>query len=122
MLSKEEGVRWLEEWTEAYRLDKSNMKEVVEDFDKVGKLGYRFSSMDELEAVDLRGGATRCPTYINMNLAPQQNERIMELLREFVGCFALDYTEMPRLRQELVEHRLLIKQGFRCHTQFLGQN
>jgi hypothetical protein len=117
MLSKEECVRWLEKRTEEYRLGKNDMKEVVDDFDEVGKLGYRFSSMDELEEVDRGGGGTRRPTYINTNLAPQQKDRIMGLLQEFVGCFAWDYTEMLWLSRELVEHCLSIKQGFRPYRQ-----
>jgi translation elongation factor EF-4 len=112
MLSKEEGVRWLEEWTEAYHSGKNDMREVVDDFDEVGKLGYMFSSVDKLEEVDLGDGVTHCPTYINTNLAPQRKEKIIGLLQEFIGCFAWDYTEMPELSRELVEHRLPIKQGF----------
>jgi hypothetical protein len=32
-------------------------------------------------------------------------------------CFASDYTEIPGLNRELVEHRLLIKAGFRPYKQ-----
>jgi hypothetical protein len=34
------------------------------------------------------------------------------MLKEFKDCFALDYTEMPGLSRELVEHVLPIKRGF----------
>jgi hypothetical protein len=34
------------------------------------------------------------------------------LLREFVDCFAWNYSEMPGLSRDLVEHRLPIKSGF----------
>jgi hypothetical protein len=36
-----------------------------------------------------------------------------ELLREYICCFTWDYTEMSGLCQDLVEHRLPIKAGFR---------
>jgi hypothetical protein len=35
------------------------------------------------------------------------------MLKEFMDCFAWDYTEMPGLSRELVEHVLPIKRGFR---------
>jgi hypothetical protein len=117
MLNKEESVRWLEERTEAYSTGKNDMKEMVEDFDEVGKLGYGFSSVDKLEEVDLGDGVTPRPTYVNANLSLQQKETMVKLLREFAGCFAWDYTEMPGLSWELVEHRLPIKQGSRPYRQ-----
>jgi hypothetical protein len=39
------------------------------------------------------------------------------LLKEFVGCFAWDYTDMPGLGQDLVEHALPIKRCFRPYKQ-----
>jgi hypothetical protein len=35
-----------------------------------------------------------------------------ELLKGFINRFALDYTEMPGLSSDLVEHHLPIKRGF----------
>jgi hypothetical protein len=42
---------------------------------------------------------------------------VCDLLREFIDCFYWDYTEMPGLSRDLVEHTLLIKSGFRPHKQ-----
>lgn len=115
MLNKADGVKWLEKRTEEYRSGKSDMKEVVDDFDEVGKLGRGFLSVDKLEEVDIGDDNIRRPTYINANLAPRQREKVREMLREFVDCFIQDYTEMPGLSRELVEHCLPIKPGFRPH-------
>jgi hypothetical protein len=40
-----------------------------------------------------------------------------ELLKDYVDCFTLNYHEMPGLSQNLVEHRLPIKSGFRPYKQ-----
>jgi hypothetical protein len=40
-----------------------------------------------------------------------------ELLKAYTCCFAWDYTEMPGLSRELVEHRLPIKADFRSYKQ-----
>jgi hypothetical protein len=40
-----------------------------------------------------------------------------ELLGEFLNCFMWDYTDMPGLSREVVEHTLPIKQGFRPYKQ-----
>jgi hypothetical protein len=39
------------------------------------------------------------------------------LLKAYTYYFAWDYTEMPGLSRELVEHRLPIKAGFRPYKQ-----
>lgn len=43
--------------------------------------------------------------------------KVIELLKQYVDCFAWEYHEMPGLSRELVEHRLPIKYGFRPHKQ-----
>jgi hypothetical protein len=70
-------------------------------------------SIDELEEVDIGIGEKRRPMYVNANLTHGHKQRVRQLLMEFVGCFAWEYTEMPGLCRELVEHRLPIKEGFR---------
>jgi hypothetical protein len=45
-----------------YRSVRNNMREIVDDFDEVGKLGHRFSFVDELEEVDIGEGITKRPT------------------------------------------------------------
>jgi hypothetical protein len=71
------------------------MGEIVEDFDDIGKLGHGFSSVDELEEVDIGNGTTKRPTYVSANLTREQKGKVCELLKEFVDCFAWEYTEMP---------------------------
>jgi hypothetical protein len=39
------------------------------------------------------------------------------LLKEYLDCFARNYTEMLGLSSEIVEHRLPIKSGFRPFEQ-----
>ena len=41
----------------------------------------------------------------------------MALLKEYRDCFAWDYTEMPGLDRSIIEHRLLLKKGFRPFQQ-----
>jgi hypothetical protein len=69
--------------------------------------------MDELEEVDLGDGDTSQPTYISGNLTSRQKEDMRSLVQEFDDCFAWEYTEMPSLSRELVEHRPPIKKGFK---------
>jgi hypothetical protein len=53
-------------------------------------------------------------TYLcQCKLTTEQKEEVHKLLKEFRACFAWEYTEMPGLGRELVEHHLPIKEGFR---------
>jgi hypothetical protein len=89
----------------------------VEDFDDFGKLGQGFASVDELEKVDLGEEGVSRPTYISMNLPDDHKRQLSDLLREFSDCFAWNYTEMPGLSRDLVEHTLPIKKDFRPQKQ-----
>jgi hypothetical protein len=109
MIGKEESIKWLQNRMEEYRSTKNDIGEVVDDFDKVGKLGSGFSSIDELEEIDLGDGIVKRHTYVNANLLPEQKRDMWELLKGFVECFAWSYTEMSGLNRNLVEHRLPIK-------------
>jgi hypothetical protein len=82
-----------------------------------GKLGYGFTSTDELEEVDIGPGDKPRPTFISKKLNPGLREAIILLLKEYADCFAWDYTEMPRLDRIIVEHRLPLKPGFRPFQQ-----
>jgi hypothetical protein len=57
------------------------------------------------------------PTFINQNLEADYKVELIALLKEYVDCFAWNYTEMPGLSRELVEHRLPIKDGFKPYKQ-----
>jgi hypothetical protein len=60
-----------------------------------GKLGYEFTSADELEEVDIGPGDKPRPIFISKKLNPCLRELMIALLKEYVDYFAWDYTEMP---------------------------
>jgi hypothetical protein len=78
-----------------------------------GKLGYGFTSADELKEINIGPGDKPRPTFISKKLDPFLRESMIALLKEYSDCFAWDYTEMPRLDRSIVEHRLPLKKGFR---------
>ncbi|KAK1645898.1 hypothetical protein QYE76_063703 [Lolium multiflorum] len=80
-----------------------------------GKLGYGFTSADELEEVDIGPGDKPRPTFISKKLDPQLRGQMIALLKEYPDCFAWDYTEMPGLDRSIIEHPL--KKGFRPFQQ-----
>jgi hypothetical protein len=78
-----------------------------------GKLGYGFTSADELEEVDIGPGDKPWPTFVSKKLDPSLRELMIALLKEYYDCFAWDYTKMPGLDRSIIEHRLPLKKGFR---------
>ena len=86
-------------------------------FSDDGKLGYGFTSADDLEEVDIGPGDKPRPTFISKKLDPVLREEMIALLKECRDCFAWDYTEMPGLDRSIVEHRLPLKKGFRPFQQ-----
>jgi hypothetical protein len=82
-----------------------------------GKLGYGFTSADELEEVDIGPGDKPRPIFISKKLSPCLRELMIALLKEYADCFTWDYAEMPRLDRSIVEHRLPLKKGFRLFQQ-----
>ena len=86
-------------------------------FSDDGKLGYGFTSADDLEEVDIGPGDKPRPTFISKKLDPVLREEMIALLKEYRDCFAWDYTEMPGLDRSIVEHRLPLKKGFRPFQQ-----
>ena len=67
---------------------------------------------DLLEKINL--GTEKEPriTYVSSLLKEEVKKELVVLLKEFKDYFAWDYTEMPRLDREVVEHRLPIKPEF----------
>jgi hypothetical protein len=53
-----------------------------------GKLGYGFTSTDELEEVDIGPGDKPWSTFISKKLNPELREAMIILLREYTDCFA----------------------------------
>ena len=111
------NVEWLKHRVEQYRANKTDACEAIDDFDELDKLGQGFTSADPLEQVHIGDGSVLQPTFINQNLEANYKVELIVLLKEYVDCFAWDYTEMPGLSRELVEHRLPIKKGFRPFKQ-----
>jgi hypothetical protein len=77
-----------------------------------GKLGYGFTSVDELEEVDIGPGDKLWPTFVSKKLDPSLREPMIAFLKEYSDCFVWDYTEMPGLDRSIIEHRLPLKKGF----------
>jgi hypothetical protein len=82
-----------------------------------GKLGYGFTSANELEEIDIGPGDKPQPTFISKKLDPSLRETMIALLKEYSDCFAWNYTELPRLDRGIIEHQLPLKKGFRPYQQ-----
>ena len=108
---------WLMERIEHYRSRMNDMCEAIEDTEDMDKLGQGFTSADPLEKVDIGDGSVPRPTFVNANLSAEYKADLIKLLKEYVDCFAWSYYEMRGLSRDLVEHRLLIKAGFRPYKQ-----
>jgi hypothetical protein len=65
MMSVSKDLEWLSRWTAEYHLYTDDAMGVVEDLDELGKLGHGFSSMDDLEKVDIGYGVIPRPTYVS---------------------------------------------------------
>jgi hypothetical protein len=52
------------------------------------KLGYGFTSADELEEVDIGPGDKPQPTFVSRKLDPSLREPMIALLKEYSDCFA----------------------------------
>jgi hypothetical protein len=86
---------------------------IIEEFRDLDKLGQGFTSADPLEEINIGDGKTPRPTFVNKTLETDLRDEMIDLLKEYSYCFAWNYTEMPGLSQEIVEHWLPIKSGFR---------
>jgi hypothetical protein len=112
MMLVSKDLEWLSKWTAKYHPYMDDAMGVVEDLDELGKLGQGFSSIDHLEQVDIGDGVVPRPTYVSVHINMNQKQEIIELLKVYTSYFAWDYTEMPGLSRELIEHRLQNKAGF----------
>jgi hypothetical protein len=90
----------------------SHSLSICSDLADDGKLGYEFTSDDELEEVDIGPGDKPRSIFINKKLEPSIREPMIALLKKYSEYFAWDYTEMPGLDRSIVEHRLPLKKGF----------
>ncbi|CAL8085474.1 unnamed protein product [Prunus armeniaca] len=72
---------------------------------------------DPLLEINLGTKDNHRPIYISGLMEPELRAKMEELLREFKDCFAWDYTEMPGLSRDLVEHRLPTVEDFKPFKQ-----
>jgi len=93
------------------------MCKTIEGFDDIDKLGQDFMSADPLEKVDLGAGTIPRTTFANKNLSTEYKVDLINFLKEYIDCFAGEYYEMLGLSRDPVEHRQLIKAGFRPYKQ-----
>jgi hypothetical protein len=68
MVTTTRDLEWLSRRTVEYHSSKDDAMGMVEDLDKLGKLGRGFSSMDDLEKVDISDGVIPQPTYLSARL------------------------------------------------------
>jgi hypothetical protein len=91
------NIEWLKYHVDQYRANKTDACEAIDDFDELDKLGQGFTSANPLEQVDIRDGFVPRPMFINQNLEDNYKAKLITLLREYVDCFAWNYTEMSGL-------------------------
>ena len=111
------NAEWLQQCIEHYRARTNDMCKTIKESEDMDKLGQGFMLADPLEKVNLGDGTIPMPTFVNKNLSVQYKADLVKLLKEYIDCFAWDYSEMPGLSRDLVEHRLPIKAGFRPYKQ-----
>jgi hypothetical protein len=72
MMLVSKDLEWLGRQTAEYRSYTEDAMGVVEDLDELGKLGRGFSSMDDLEKVDIGDGVIPRPIYVSACLNTSQ--------------------------------------------------
>jgi hypothetical protein len=72
MMSVSKDLEWLSRQIAEYHSYKDDAMDVVEDSDKFGKLGRGFSSVNNLEKVDIRDGVVPRLTYVSAHLNTSQ--------------------------------------------------
>jgi hypothetical protein len=64
--------------------------------------------VDPLEEIDVEDGKTPRSTFMNKALEADPRDEMIGLLKEYSDCFAWNYTEMPGLSRDIVQHRLRV--------------
>jgi hypothetical protein len=75
MMLVSKDLEWLSRWTMEYHSYMDDAMGMVEDLDELGKLGQGFSSMDDLENLDIGDGVIPRPTYVSACLNMSQNRK-----------------------------------------------
>jgi len=117
-----QNMQWLQSRVEDYRSDKNDMCEAIENFEELDKLGQGFTSADPLEEVDIGDGPTPRPTFVNKNLQADYKAKLIELLKEYVDCFAWSYSEMPCLSRKLAETGFRSRMGLGYTSNWRGDS
>jgi hypothetical protein len=65
-----------------------------------------------LEGINVGDGKTARLTFVNKTLEADPRDEMIGLLKEYYVCFVWNYTKMPGLSREIVEHQMPIKFGF----------
>ena len=89
--SDRSNAEWLEQRLDQYRARTNDMCEAIEDSDDLDKLGQGFTSADPLEKVDIGDGTIPRPTFVNKNLSAEYKADLVNLLKEYVDCFAWEF-------------------------------
>jgi hypothetical protein len=85
------NVEWLQKRVEHYWANKNDMCEAIEETEDLDKLGSGFMSANPLEEIDIGDGVTPRLTFVSKNLNPDYKSNLVELLREYIDCFAWNY-------------------------------
>ena len=86
--SNRSNAEWLQQRLDQYRVRTNDMCEAIEDSGDLDKLGQGFTSADPLEKVDIGDGTIPKPTFVNKNLSAEYKADLVNLLKEYVDCFA----------------------------------
>src|SRR6185437_15951304 len=92
--SDRSSADWLQQRIEHYQDKANDMCEAIEDLDDLDKLGQGFVSADPLEKVDIGDGSIPRPTFVNANLSDDCKADLIKLLKEYIHCFAWEYSKM----------------------------
>jgi hypothetical protein len=72
MAAATRDLEWLSRQIAEYHSSKDDVMGMVEDLDVLGRLGRGFSSMDDLQKVDIGDGVIPRPTYVSARLNTRQ--------------------------------------------------
>jgi hypothetical protein len=81
MMAVSKDLEWFSRQTMEYHSYTDDAMGMVDHYVKLGKLGRGFSSMDDLEKIDIGDGVVPQPTYVSARLNTSQktgNNRVTE--------------------------------------------
>jgi hypothetical protein len=99
MMSINKDLEWLSRQIAEYRSYMDDAMGVVEDLDELGKLGRGFSSMDDLEEVEIADGVISRPTYVSARLSTSQKNGINWIVEVIHVLFCLGLHRDAQVKQ-----------------------